>query len=145
MSSIEAESRVKTLFPSIVPSFVLSWVNRWRVPARSTSSVPSRTRLGAEASPPRLRLFLTAALLAAGTGTAVAEPLRLVAMGDFPYEEPRDFQRFERLIAAINRQPPALVVHIGDIKHGSSPCSEATYRRIQIGRAACRERVGQYG
>src|SRR3546814_7439459 len=84
-------------------------------------------------------------LLAAGTGTAVAEPLRLVAMGDFPYEEPRDFPRFERLIAAINRQPPALVVHIGDIKHGSSPCSEATYRRIQIGRAACRERVGQYG
>src|SRR3546814_3293693 len=120
MSSVDTDARVKTLFPSIVPSFVLSWVNRWRVPARSTSSVPSRTRLGAEATPPRLRLFLTSALLAAGTGTAVAEPLRLVAMVDFPYEEPREFPRFERLLAAIKRQPPALLAHIGATKHGSS-------------------------
>src|SRR3546814_16129379 len=104
---------------------------QWLLPCSSPSSVPSRNIRGAEASPPRVRYFLTAALLAAGTGTAVAEPLRLVAMGDFPYEEPRDFPRFERLIAAINRQPPALVVHIGDINPGPSPRSEAPYRRIR--------------
>src|SRR3546814_16078795 len=131
MSSVDTDARVKTLFPSIVPSFVLSWVNRWRVPARSTSSVPSRTRLGAEASPPRLRLFLTAALLAAGTGTAVAEPLRLAAMGDFPYEEPRDVHRFARLIAANNRQPPALVVHTRHTKPSSPPGTHATHSRTK--------------
>lgn len=122
---------MKTLFACVILLMILSWVNRWRVPARPTSSVPSRTKLGAEACPPRLRLFFAAVLLAVPAGSAAAEPVRLVAMGDFPYEEPNDFPRFERLIAAINQDPPALVLHVGDIKHGSSPCSDAAFLRIR--------------
>jgi hypothetical protein len=75
-------------------------------------------------------LFLAAALLAM-PASALAEPLRLVAMGDFPYEEPNDFPRFERLIATINQDPPALVLHVGDIKYGSSRCADAAYLRIR--------------
>lgn len=109
----------------------LSSVNRRRVPARPTSSVPSRTKLGAEACPPRLRLFFALAILLAAGPAAAGEPVRLVAMGDFPYEEPQDFPRFERLLAAVNRQPPDLVLHVGDIKYGSGPCTDAAYLRIR--------------
>lgn len=112
---------------------ILSWVHRWRVPARPTSSVPSRTKLGAEVCPPRLRLFLALALLvpALPPAPAAAEAWRLVAMGDFPYEEPGDFPRFEQLLATVNRHPPALVLHVGDIKNGSTPCTDAAFLRIR--------------
>lgn len=71
-----------------------------------------------------------ASLLSAGPAAADA-PVRLIAMGDFPYEEPQDFPRFERLLAALNRQPSDLVLHVGDIKYGSGPCTDAAYLRIR--------------
>lgn len=128
---------MKTIFPCNETKDLLSSVHQRRVPARPTSSVPSRTKLGAEDCPPRLRLFLATALAAFAIGllspvpAATGEPVRIVAMGDVPYRVPEDYGRFERLIAAVNREHPALVIHIGDIKSGSTPCTDARYLRIR--------------
>lgn len=55
-----------------------------------------------------------------------------VALGDMPYNLPADYGRFERLIAAINRQQPAprFSVHVGDIKSGATLCTEELYRKV---------------
>ena len=50
--------------------------------------------------------------------------LRLCPDGDMPYS-PADSVRFGRLVEAINRaEGLEWVVHVGDIKGGSSPCSD---------------------
>lgn len=46
-----------------------------------------------------------------------------VAFGDMPYR-PADTPKVDRLIAAINRIMPAFSLHVGDIKPGSSPCTD---------------------
>ena len=46
-----------------------------------------------------------------------------VAFGDMPYT-PADIPKVDRLIAAINRIMPAFSIHVGDIKPGSSPCTD---------------------
>ena len=56
-----------------------------------------------------------------------------MVMGDMPYatkEVNRD-HRFERLIAAINKLPPAFSIHVGDIKSGSTLCDDATFEKIK--------------
>jgi len=123
-----------TLFPCIMLIAILSSVHPWRAPTRPTSSVPSWTKLGAEDCPPRLRLFLAglAALLTTlGPAAGADRPLRIVAIGDAPYRIPSDDARFAQLIAAVNRSAPDLVLHVGDIKDGDSPCSDATFERIR--------------
>lgn len=52
-------------------------------------------------------------------------------MGDAPYQPPEDYARFERLIEAVNGEQPDLVLHVGDIKSGSSACSDAVFERIR--------------
>lgn len=49
-----------------------------------------------------------------------------------PYVLPADYPRFERLIAAINQQQPRprFSVHVGDIKSGSTLCTEELYRKV---------------
>ncbi len=81
------------------------------------------------------------ALAAAVTVAAVAmvqpapaadgQPFELVALGDMPYKLPEDYKRFEALIAAINGLRPTFSIHIGDIKSGSSPCSDENLTRIR--------------
>lgn len=57
---------------------------------------------------------------------AAAETTRIVALGDMPYGEPAEvYPAFEALIGAVNAADPALVIHIGDTKSGSTPCSDA--------------------
>lgn len=71
-----------------------------------------------------LKALMTAALLAAVTTTAYAEPFRIVALGDAPYGQPEKvYAPFETLIDTINARAPALVIHVGDTKSGSTPCS----------------------
>jgi hypothetical protein len=53
-----------------------------------------------------------------------------VALGDMPYNLPGDIVKFDRLIAAVNRLKPAFTIHVGDIKGGSTPCSDAEFQRI---------------
>ena len=52
-----------------------------------------------------------------------------VALGDMPYKIPDDIQKFDRLIAAVNKLKPAFTLHVGDIKGGSTPCSDAELQR----------------
>lgn len=53
-----------------------------------------------------------------------------VALGDMPYSVPNDYARFDRLIAAINRLKPAFSVHVGDIKSGSSACTDEAFQKV---------------
>lgn len=52
-----------------------------------------------------------------------SESFRFVALGDMPYAIPDDYQRYERLISAINKLSPSFSIFIGDTKSGSTPCS----------------------
>ncbi|MDB5546927.1 MAG: hypothetical protein JWP21_374 [Tardiphaga sp.] len=52
-----------------------------------------------------------------------------VALGDMPYNLPGDVVKFDRLIGAINAMKPAFTLHMGDIKSGSIPCSDAVLRQ----------------
>ena len=76
-----------------------------------------------------VRLAL-AALLSAAVVPASAQPFEFVALGDTPYRIPEDFAKFDRLIAAINARKPSFSIHIGDIKSGSSPCSDENLRKV---------------
>ena len=56
-----------------------------------------------------------------------------VAIGDMPYYLPRDYVRFKRLIAEINKAKPAFTVHVGDIVDGLRPCrDEFLYKVFEL-------------
>ncbi|MCB9946501.1 MAG: metallophosphoesterase [Rhodospirillaceae bacterium] len=65
------------------------------------------------------------ALVLATPAAAQEEPFTFVALGDMPYYLPEDYQRFERLIDAINAAAPVFSIHVGDTKSGGSECSDA--------------------
>ena len=60
---------------------------------------------------------------------ALPEPLRFFALGDTPYSE-GEFLQLEGLLAGVAEASPAFVIHVGDIKPGSSPCTDAYNARI---------------
>jgi Calcineurin-like phosphoesterase len=71
---------------------------------------------------PRTAALLATALLAA---PAIAQEFSFVAIGDMPYGQPSEvYPLFEALIQRINELDPALVVHVGDTKSGSTLCSD---------------------
>lgn len=57
--------------------------------------------------------------------------MEFMAIGDVPYHLPEDFNRFENLIAEVNAVQPAFTIHIGDIKSGSTECSDDYYEKIK--------------
>ena len=57
---------------------------------------------------------------------AAAQPFSFVAYGDTGYKLPRDNQRVEKLIDAINAERPTFTIHVGDFK-GYSSCGDAAY------------------
>lgn len=59
---------------------------------------------------------------------AVRAPLTLVAIGDMPYR-PQDVAGFEALLDTINAMPRDLTIHVGDIKGGGTPCTDAVFAR----------------
>jgi len=69
------------------------------------------------------------ALLAAVALTARAEPVAFGLFGDFPYS---DWERRElpKMIAEMDADNLAFVVHDGDIKNGHSVCSDEVFRDI---------------
>lgn len=72
-----------------------------------------------------LKPILALPLIAVLATGAAAEPFSFVALGDAPYGKPEEvYAPYERLIAAINGRAPALVIHVGDTKSGSTPCSD---------------------
>jgi hypothetical protein len=64
-------------------------------------------------------------LLALSAATALAEPFTIVTLGDTAYGKPEEvYPQYEALIGAINAEKPDLVIHVGDTKSGSTPCSD---------------------
>jgi hypothetical protein len=58
-----------------------------------------------------------------------AEAFDFIAMGDMPYNIPTDYLKVDRLIAEINRSKPAFTLHVGDIKSGSTLCSDEIFQK----------------
>ncbi|MFD2184828.1 hypothetical protein [Rhodoplanes azumiensis] len=86
---------------------------------------------------PALALATLAALAASAAPPVVAaesvggpRAFSFVALGDMPYTVPADYERFDRLIAAINRLRPAFSIHVGDTKSGSTACTDAAFQTV---------------
>jgi hypothetical protein len=61
-------------------------------------------------------------------GISQAQPIRFIAFGDMPYSA-QDEVRYKRLIQAINQTEPNFSISVGDIKSGSTLCSDANNHR----------------
>ncbi|MEV8465620.1 hypothetical protein AB0T83_02345 [Fluviibacterium sp. DFM31] len=69
--------------------------------------------------------LLLSSLLATASAATAAEPFSFVLLGDAPYGAPEAvYAPFRTMIDTINAQDPTLVVHVGDTKSGSTPCSD---------------------
>lgn len=83
------------------------------------------------------RIVLAAALLGSlALPTAAVEiggskAFAFVALGDMPYTLPQDYARFETLIGKVNALKPAFTVHVGDIKSGSTVCSDEAFQKVK--------------
>lgn len=76
----------------------------------------------------RLGAALVATAAAFAMGTAQAERFEFVAIGDMPYgPKEKAHPPYEHLIGLINQRKPAFTVHVGDIKSGSSPCTDEEF------------------
>ena len=54
------------------------------------------------------------------------------AIGDMPYHNPEDIEKFKTLAQTINSEKPAFTIHVGDIKNGSTNCSD-DYNKMILG------------
>jgi len=85
---------------------------------------------------PAAVLAFALGLVLASTGATVAAEIggprafTFVALGDMPYREADD-PRFEALIRRINALRPAVSIHVGDTKSGSSPCTDAAFDKTR--------------
>lgn len=83
----------------------------------------------------RIILAFAALILTLGMDAGKAETIggekafSFVALGDVPYNLPSDYNKFDRLIAAINQMNPAFTLHMGDIKSARTSCSDDTFRK----------------
>ena len=76
-------------------------------------------------------LSLTAALPASAVEVGGPRAFAFVALGDMPYKVPDDHPRFEALIGRVNAMKPAFTIHVGDIKSGSSICSDEAFQKVR--------------
>lgn len=77
-----------------------------------------------------LRLAADQGPLDSHTDTAATQDrLRFFVVGDAPYAD-AEYAPLERLLSDAAAQQPAFIVHVGDIKGGSQPCTEARNRRV---------------
>ena len=76
-----------------------------------------------------MKRLLPLFLLAAFAGTANAQPVSFGLFGDTPYSS-YEREQLPRMLAEMNRETLAFVVHDGDIKSGSSVCSDEVFRDI---------------
>ena len=68
---------------------------------------------------------MSALALTVAFGAAAAE-FTFAAFGDTPYSRDEE-QRFPDMIADLNRQPLAFIVHVGDFKAATTPCSDEVF------------------
>ena len=71
-------------------------------------------------------LALTSVLIIPRAG--FAQPFTFAAIGDVPY---RPHEEFAALIDKLNAQSLAFTVHVGDIKSGSTVCSDETFLKVR--------------
>jgi hypothetical protein len=71
-------------------------------------------------------LALTCALIIPGSG--FAQSFTFAAIGDIPYGP---HEEFAALIDKLNGQPLAFTLHVGDIKSGSTVCSDETFLNVR--------------
>jgi hypothetical protein len=75
-----------------------------------------------------LRLIPGALALCLAATVARSEPFTFIALGDAPYGQPEEvYPAFRTLIETVNARAPQLVIHVGDIKSGSTPCSDQLF------------------
>ena len=65
----------------------------------------------------------------AAGGAEAPAPLRFFALGDLPYG-PSEVAPMERLLAAAVAQGAPFIVHVGDLKSGSSPCTDEQLQAV---------------
>lgn len=71
------------------------------------------------------QIIFAVSLLTVTATVALAEPFTVVTLGDTAYGKPEEvYPQYEALIGAINARKPELVLHVGDTKSGSTPCSD---------------------
>lgn len=75
--------------------------------------------------PVRSKALLVAFLCCMASAAARGD-FTFVAFGDTPYTEDEE-SRFIGMIAEINREKPAFVLHVGDFKNGWAPCTDALF------------------
>lgn len=68
---------------------------------------------------------------AAAFDVGSSEAFAFVALGDMPYKLPDDYPRFEKLIGEINALAPSVSIHMGDIKSGSTVCSDEIFQKVK--------------
>ena len=71
-------------------------------------------------------LALTSALIFPGSG--FAQSFTFAAIGDVPYGP---HEEFAALVDKINTQSLAFTIHVGDIKSGSTVCSDETFTSVR--------------
>jgi hypothetical protein len=75
-----------------------------------------------------IRACVVVALLAWGVAVQAQQAFSFVALGDLQYGSPeKAYGPYRALIARINQVEPAFSIHLGDIKSGSTPCSDEEY------------------
>lgn len=76
-------------------------------------------------------ILLLSTLLLSGICPARAQKsFSFFAIGDMPYHNPEDTLKFRELTDAINAEKALFTVHVGDIKSGSSECSDAYFNMM---------------
>jgi hypothetical protein len=77
----------------------------------------------------RCAALLAACVLAAACATQPPSPetFSFAVLGDTPYSDAEE-ARYRDMLAAIDREPLAFVIHVGDFKGGGA-CSDALYER----------------
>jgi hypothetical protein len=74
------------------------------------------------------RAWLGALALLGLAGSALAQAFSFVALGDLPYGSPeKAYPSYRQLIASINQLKPTFSIHVGDIKSGSTLCSDREF------------------
>jgi hypothetical protein len=74
----------------------------------------------------RARLLLPLILSVAGCALRPPPVLQFGVIGDLQYDA-REERAFPYLIDAMNAEPLAFVVHLGDFKSGGAPCTDALF------------------
>ena len=76
---------------------------------------------------PRFARWLGVGFIGLLTSPALADPFSFAVVGDLPYgSSEKTLSDYRALIDEINRQDPALVIHVGDTKSGGTLCTDAT-------------------